>query len=104
MHPPSYSWFPSILCVGFAVCIVLYVLAGFFFFFFLYGLPTVPEHPPHTPLPPFSGGDLISLLQASENKTACVRVCVCLGGSGAFVCARTRIPGQADLPHLRSAL
>lgn len=54
----------------------------------------------------FSGGDLISLLQASsENKTVCARICVCFSAC-LHLCVRahTRNPGQADLPHLRSAL
>lgn len=99
------------LCVGFVVCIGLYVLAGDF------GMGSLQRLSPH-PSPPFSGGDLISLLQASsENKTVCACVCVCFSTSPHFcvcVCApacvyvraraRTRSLGQADLPHLRSAL
>lgn len=74
MLPPSYSWFPSILRVGFAVCIGPYVLAGDFF---LYWLPTASKPPPPHPPPAFlwRRSDFPAPGK-QEQDSLCVRLCL----------------------------
>lgn len=74
MLPPSYSWFPSILRVGFAVCIGPYVLAGDFFC--IGSLQRLSPHPPHPPPAFLWRRSDFPAPGKQEQDSLCVRLCL----------------------------